>query len=180
LSPGPPKLLTNSRKFWGCFLSKFIQFSITVYGLLSNILNVLSSIRSRIHMSHRKSSQKIAIKILNYRQHTYFRLWGMPGRFLDISHLWGSIFNGQIVSNFCNPPLQFNDIDTRQLRTDSRAIPPPVRTLAWLASRSEVRWLSLRVDVCKFTTGLQTATVPGCHNKLSCYLVSWRIWFYIS
>ena len=38
----------------------------------------------------------------------------MPGRFLDISHLWGSIFNGQIVSTFCNPPLQFNDIDTRQ------------------------------------------------------------------
>jgi hypothetical protein len=40
------------------FLSKFIQFSIIVYGLLSDILKVLSSIRSRIHVSHQKRSQK--------------------------------------------------------------------------------------------------------------------------
>jgi len=149
LSPGPPNLLTNSRKLWGYFLSKFTQFSITVYGLLSNILNVLSSIRSRIHMSHRKSSQKNVIEILNYGQHTYFRLWSMPGRFLDISHFWGSIFNGQLVSTFCNPPLQFNDIDTRQFlayNTDSRLI-PIISSLTFVEDRRvQVYW------------GLQTAT----------------------
>jgi len=37
----------------------------------------------------------------------------MLGKFLDISHLWGLIFNWQTWSYFSNPPLQFNDIDTR-------------------------------------------------------------------
>ena len=121
LSLGTLKLLVNSRKLSSCCLSKCIQFSIIVYGLLSDILNVLSFIRSRIHVSHQKRSQKTLTKILNYGQHfkskkkTYFRLWGMSGKFLDISQLWGSIFNWQILSTFCNPPLQFNNLDTRQI-----------------------------------------------------------------
>ena len=49
------------------------------------------------------------------KKETYFRLWDMSGKFMDISRLWSSIFNWHILYNFCNPPLQFNDIDTRDI-----------------------------------------------------------------
>jgi hypothetical protein len=37
------------------------------------------------------------------------------GKFWDISHHLTSILNYQILTNFCNPPLEFIDIDTRDI-----------------------------------------------------------------
>jgi hypothetical protein len=37
------------------------------------------------------------------------------GKVRDISHHLTSILNHQILSNFCNPSLEFIDIDTRDI-----------------------------------------------------------------